>query len=129
MKNKWNARALSLSLAVLLLGACSQAEMETLTQSEGPSIGAIAHQNVRAEITQLMGAALSDPAVAQEVFSLMSRLDPAHPAVSLAALWEINTGRLRGEDLSMDSSYQKQPTSTRSSAYSIASSLHKVHGA
>ena len=123
MKNKWNARALSLSLAVLLLGACSQTEMETLTQSEGPSIGAIAHQNVRAEITQLMGAALSDPAVAQEVFGMMTQLDPAHPAVSLAALWEINTGRLRGEDLSMDTSYQKQPTSTSSLFISTASHL------
>jgi hypothetical protein len=67
MKNKWDARALSLSLAVLLLGACSQTEIETLTQSEGPSIGAIAHQNVRAEITQLMGAALSDPLVAHSL--------------------------------------------------------------
>ena len=107
MKNKWNAHVLGLTMTAWLLGACSQTEMDTITQSEGPSIGAIAHQNVRAEITQLMGAALSDPAVAQEVYALMTQLDPDHPAVSLAALWEINTGRLRGEDLSMDSSYQK----------------------
>lgn len=114
MKNKWNAHVLGLSMTAWLLGACSQTEMDTITQSEGPSIGVIAHQNVRAEITQLMGAALSDPAVAQEVYALMTQLDPDHPAVSLAALWEINTGRLRGEDLSMDSSYQKGQPPTES---------------
>ena len=123
MKNKWNAPALSLGLAVLLLGACSQSEMETQTQSEGPSIGAMAHQPVRAEITQLIGAALSDPAVAQEVYGMMTQLDPAHPAVSLAALWEINTGRLRGEDLSIDASYQKTQPLTSSLFISAANHL------